>query len=165
MSVVNAASVQSAANVVAAMRAAAVVVVAAVAASAPKAALSGRVNAAQSVAKAAPRHGVSAALKDVQKVVLNARPLKAVLKVVAKIVAVRNAPAKLAQTCELRAAMKAALRASPATKVKRAAKAVVTVPAVIVQNALSAPAHPATQPKKNWHWPIRPPWPPLHAVT
>jgi len=159
MSVVNAASVQSAANVVAAMRAAAVVVVAV---NAPKAALSGRVSALLSVAKAVPSHAVNAALKDVQ----NAHPAKAVQKVVAKMVAVRNAPAKLAQTC--------ALRASPAAKVNRVAKAVVSALAANVQNALSAqtvvsvalsaPAHPATQPKKNWHWPIRPPWPPLHAV-
>jgi hypothetical protein len=167
MSVVNAASVQSAANVVAAMRAAAVVVVAA---NAPKAALSGRVSAVLSAAKAAPNRVVNAALKAAPRVVQNALPPKAVQKVAAKavvkMVAVRNAPAKLAQTC--------ALKDSPAAKVNRAAKAVVSAHAANVQNALSAqtvvsvalsaPAHPATQPKKNWHWPIRPPWLPLHAV-
>ena len=163
MSVVNAASVQSAANVVAAMRAAAVVVVAV---NAPKAALSGRVNAVLSEAKAALSHAVNAALKDVQKVVLNARLPKAVQKAVAKMVAVRNAPAKLAQTC--------AMKVSPAAKANHAAKAVVIAPAVNAQNALSAltvvnvvlsaPVHPAMQPKKNWPWPIRRPLLPLHAV-
>jgi hypothetical protein len=167
MSVVNAASVQSAANAVAVMPAAVVVVVAV---NAPKAALSGRVNAVLSEAKAALIHAVNAAQKGVPRVVQNARPPKAVQKVaakaVAKMVAVRNAPAKLAQTC--------ALKDSPAAKFNRAAKAVVSALAANVQNALSAqtvvsvalsaPAHLATQPKKNWHWPIRPPWPPLHAV-
>ena len=140
MSVVNAASVQSAANAVAVMRA--VVAVA------------GAVNAPKVAQKAALIHAANAAQKVALRAVLNALQPKAVLKAAVKVVAAQNAPAKLAQTC--------ALRASPA------AKAVVTAIAVIVQNAqsvaLNAPAHPATPPRKNSHSPTRPPWQPLLAV-
>ena len=147
MSVVNAASVQSVANEVAVM-VAAVVVAAAV----------------LSEAKVALIHVANAALKVVLRAVLNALQPKAVQKVAAKVVAVQNAPAKLAQTC----APKAALRASPVVKVNPAAKAVVTATAVIVQNeqreALSALVHLATPPRKNWLLPIKLPWQPLLAV-
>ena len=167
MSVVNAASVQSAANAVAVMRAAVVVVVAV---NAPRAVLSGRVNAVLSEAKAALIHAVNAAQKAALRVVLNVFPQKAVQKVVAE----PTAPAKLVQTCAPKAAMKVAPRASHAAKVNRAAKAVVTAPAVNVLNAqsaltvvsvaLNAVAHPATPPKKNWPSPIRLLWQPLRAA-
>ena len=155
MSVVNAASVQSAANAVAVMH---VAVVVAGALSAPKAALkvalSAPANAVLNAAKDALSHVANAA----RRAVLNALLLKAAAKVVVKMVAMQTAPAKLAQTC----APKAVQRASPAPK------AVLTAPAVIVQNAQSvvpnAPARPVTLPKKNWHSPIRPPWPPPHAA-
>jgi hypothetical protein len=171
MSVVNAASVQSAANAVAVMRAAVVVVVAV---NAPKAVLSGRVNAVLSEAKAALIHAVNAAQKAAPRVVQNVLQPKAVQKVAAKVVAVRNAPVKRVQTCALKVAMKVAQRASLAAKVNRAAKAVVTAPAVNVLNAqsaltvvsvaLNATAHPATPPKKNWPSPIRLLWQPLRAA-
>ncbi len=156
-SVVNAASVQSAANEVAVMAAAVAV---AVVVNALKAALSGLANAVLSAAKAALTHVANAAQKVVLRVVRNVLKPKAVVKAAVKVVAAQNAPAKLAQTC----VPKAALRASPAAKVNPAAKAVVTAIAAIVPNAQSAPAHPATRPKKNWHSPIRLPWPPLLAV-
>ena len=135
MSVVNAASVQSVANEVAVM-VAAVVVAAAV----------------LSEAKVALIHVANAALKAVPRVVLNALRPKAAMKAAAKMVVVRNA------------LVKHALKTSPVAKVNPAAKAVVTAIAVIAQNALSAPAHLATQPRKSWHSPIRQPWLPLHAV-
>jgi hypothetical protein len=154
MSVVNAASVQSAANAVAVMH---VAVVVAGALSAPKAALSAPANAVLNAAKVALSHVANAAQKAVRRAVLNALLLKAAVK----MVAMQTAPAKLAQTC----APKAVQRASPVPK------GVLTAPAVIAQNAQSvvsvvpnAPARPGTPPKKNWHSPIRPPWPPLHAV-
>ena len=164
MSVVNAASVPSAANAVAVMRAAVVVVDAVNAPkAAQKAALSAQANAVLSEAKAALTHVANAAQKVVLRAVLNALPPKAVLKVAATMVAMQTAPAKLAQTY--------ALRANLAVKVKPAAKAVVTAIAVIVQNAqsewsvvLNAPEHPATQRKKSWRWLIRPLWPPLQEV-
>jgi hypothetical protein len=149
-------SVVNAANGVAVMRAAAVVVGAV---SAPKAALSGRLNGVLSVAKAAPIHVAKAVLRAAQ----NALPPKAVQKVAVKGVAVQIDPVKLALTC--------ALRANPAAKVNLAAKAVVTAPAVNVQNAQtvvnvvpSAPAPHATQPKKSWPWPTKRPWRPLREV-
>jgi hypothetical protein len=155
----SAVSVQSAANVVAVMVAAVLVGVAVRAVIAPKAALSARANAVLSEAKAALIHVANAALKVVLRAVLNVLQPKGV----AKMVAMRNAPAKLAQTY--------ALRANLAVKVKPAAKAVVTAIAVIVQNAqselsvaLNAPEHPATQRKKSWRWLIRPLWPPLQEV-
>ena len=151
MSVVNAASVQSAA---AEMVGAVVVVVAVEAVNAPKAAMSALASGELSEAKVALIHVANAALKVVLRAVLNALQPKAVVMAAAKVVAMRNDPVRLVQTC--------------------AAKAVVTAPAVIVQNAqsaltvvnvaLNAVAHPAMQPKKNWHSPIRRPWQPLHAV-
>jgi hypothetical protein len=151
MSVVNAASVQSA---VAVMVGAVVVVVAVEAVNAPKAAMSALASAVLSEAKVALIHVANAALKVVLRAVLNALQPKAVVMAAAKVVAMRNDPVRLVQTC--------------------AAKAVVTAPAVIVQNAqsaltvvnvaLNAVAHPAMQPKKNWHSPIRRPWLPLHAA-
>ena len=147
MSVANAASGLSAANEVAVM-VAAVAVVGAV--NAPKAALSALANAALSEVKAVPSHVASATLKAVPRVVLNALQAKAVVTVAAKVVAVQNAPAKLAQTC--------AQRAKLAAKLNPAAKAVGTAIAVIVQNArtvvnvgLNAPAHPVMRRKRNWH--------------
>ena len=150
MSVVNAASVQSAA---AEMVGAVVVVVAVEAVNAPKAAMSALASGELSEAKVA-IHVANAALKVVLRAVLNALQPKAVVMAAAKVVAMRNDPVRLVQTC--------------------AAKAVVTAPAVIVQNAqsaltvvsvaLNAVAHPAMQPKKNWHSPIRRPWLPLHAA-
>jgi hypothetical protein len=113
-----------------------------------------------SVAKAALIHVANAALKAVLRAVQNALPPKAVQKVAAKGVAVQIDPVKLAQTC--------ALRASPAAKVNRAAKVVVTAPAVNAQTVVnvvpSAPAPHATQPKKSWPWPTKRPWRPLHVV-
>ena len=160
-------SVVNAANEVAVMRAAVVVVDAV---NAAKAALSALANAVLSEAKAALIHVANAAQKVALRAVLNALQPKAVLKAAVKVAAMQTAPAKLALTC----ALKVALRASPAAKVKPAAKAVVTATAVIVQNAQSArtvvsvvpnaTVHRATQPKKNWHSPIRRPWQPLHAV-
>jgi hypothetical protein len=154
MSVVNAASVQSAANEVDAM-AAVVAVVDAV--NAPKVALSALANAVLNEAKAGLIRVVNAALKVVQ----NALRLKAVVTVVAKGVAVQNVPANHVQMV----AMKVALRVSPAVK------AVVTAIAATDQNAQSAEtvavnarACHVTQRKKNWQWPIRPPWQPLRAV-
>ena len=144
MSVVNAASVQSVANEVAVM-VAAVVVAAAV----------------LSEAKVALIHVANAAPKAVPRVVLNAHQPKAAMKVGAKMVEVQNALVKHVQTC----ALKAALKTNPVAKANPAAKAVVTAIDAIVQNALSAPAHLATQPRKSWHSPIRQPWLPLHAVS
>ena len=156
MSVVNAASVQREANEVAVMVAAVGVVGAVNAPKAALSALSALSNAVRSEAKVALIHVANAALKVVLRAVLNALQPKAVVKVVA----MRNDPVRHVQTC--------ALKASPAAKVNRAAKAVVTAPAVSAQSALTVvlnvPAHPATQPKKNWHSPIKRPWLPLHAA-
>jgi hypothetical protein len=154
MSAVSAASGQSAANEVAVMVVAAAVVAVV---NALKAALSGLANAVLNEAKAALIRVVNAA----RKVVQNALRLKVVVTVVAKGGAVQNVPANHVQ----RVAMKVAQRVS------HAVKAVVTAIAATDQNAQSAEtvavnarACHVTQRKKNWPWPIRPPWQPLRAV-